>query len=162
MNTECIESPEVVTMEEPKFLKDAIENQQRAIESAEANLDWIEANRPWLTELGLEPHFSGITTVFYNPKREEVLTIIRNIGGKWDKRYKEASITYSGEMEGRTILLCDSQPPDSCRLVPTLKVIPAHWEEEKTEQGFKLECRKADDEPAAEAETEPVDEAPHD
>ena len=110
-----------------------METQMNTTEKEEANVKWVEENQSWIDEVGLEVHASGNTILFYSPTHEQVIRIIREIGGKWSKRYNASTIAYSYHLPdySRSFILCDSQPPGTCRMVPVVEIVPARWEPEK-------------------------------
>jgi len=133
---------------------EALEDQARRSKEIAANIEWLEANKSWIEEVGICPQFSGTTVLFYSPKHDQVIRIIREVGGRFAKRYDQTTITYSWYADdySRSILLCDSQPPGSCKMIPVIETVPAHWEPEKIVKGFKLQCREESEEGTADVE----------
>lgn len=137
METEITEQKKSVVEEALKVCECRLSEESR-------NRAWIEANQNWLEEVGLEIRFSGTTVLFYNPTRPQVIRIIREIGGKWNKRYNATTITYNYHLpdHSQSFILCDSQPPGTCRMIPVVQTVPAHWEPEKVINTFKLQCKE--------------------
>ncbi len=129
----------------------AIDQVQAELADAKANLEWLLENAQWINEVGIKPVFKGRMTFFFNPTHAQSIQIIQKVGGKFDKDYNATTVTYR-QYGARDFILSDSQPPGTCRLVPTETVVEAHWEPEKIVKGFRLECK-----PAAEELTTPTE-----
>jgi hypothetical protein len=133
---------------------EAIATCTRRIAEEIANKEWVEANQGWLEEVGLEVHFSGSTILFYNASHPQVIRIIREIPGKWEKEYRATTISYTSTTPdySRFFILCDSQPPGTCRMIPVVEIQAAHWEPEKVINTFKLQCREENEPGTADVE----------
>lgn len=143
------------TIENTSFYDEAIQNCENQVKAYAENIEWLKANKQWINEVGLAPSFSGNSTFFHNANHDQVIQVIRIIretGGKYNKTYNATSVTYKKTDSDRWIYLCDSHPPGSCRMVPVVETIAAHWEPEKIVNTFKLQCREEDEPGTADVE----------
>ena len=128
---------------------------KKEIEEAQINIKWLNDNQSWIDELGIIPAFLGLFTIFRKPTHQQTILIIRSLRGKWEKDYGDTYIDYNQSFDdGRHIHIANSEPPQSCKLVPIEEVVPAHWAPETRVTKFKLQCTepKPSDDPLKSSE----------
>lgn len=101
-----------------------------------SRIKWLRAHRKQLQKLP-EGRFCGERLDFDRLPHDEVIKVIRTLGGKWKKdkndhaEHGKTKIDYQSNIGGRTVMCWGGDPPPSCRLVEVEEhvpeqVIPAH------------------------------------
>lgn len=126
---------------------DAINRQAKKLQD---RVFWLESNRTTLEQLPEGAFFyssSGVDWLdFDNLSHEQVIEVIKTIGGKWDKELSSPDsgdrINYKGELNGQLVRCYAGGPPPNCKVV--------EWEEEIPAQKIQRRKLVCGNEPEAE------------
>lgn len=80
---------------------------------------------PKLSELDLDVSICGGYLDFDHLTHAQVITVIKAIGGKWDKEPQGDRVNYMTESGGIKLRCWQGEPPPSCRIVEEEVEIPA-------------------------------------
>lgn len=124
-----------------------LEKAKKKLQNLQNRIAFIELYRAAFEEAGVTPHiFDGYcqdeTYIDFNfLTHAETVAVIRAVGGKFKKDYKEGKIDYTTKIDDFTVRIYNGQPPPSCKLVEYEVEVPAKIIPARTEKKFKLECQ---------------------
>lgn len=114
---------------------------EREIERKQHEIQRLEdllVTFPALGDLTVDVSFCGSYLDFDHLSHEDVIKVIKAVGGKWNKEPCDGKINYSTTIEGMRLRCWQGEPPPSCRIVEEEVVIPA--QPERREMRRKLVC----------------------
>jgi len=111
-------------------VEDKIQILKANIRKAGEQIRWFRKHQKELEQLPDGTYYGGKVD-FDGLKHEQVIKVVRALGGKWKKTLNESRVDYEAEIDGQAVRCWRGQPPPSCRMVEVEedvpeKIIPAH------------------------------------
>lgn len=126
------------------IINDKITEYTARIETLNRMAAWYKNNEEKFIDIAptsINPLQLGLD--YDNLSHEDVMRVIKAVGGKWDKAISQAGgnrIDYTTEVDGYQLRCWAGKPPETCKLVEKTRVIPAQPERE--EKYFELVCKE--------------------
>ncbi len=125
-------------------------------------LNWLAVNKDLVLAVGCSvTAYGGIQ--FRKPTRDDTVTIMKAVGGKWDKSYYDASIGYVQIVDKIMLQIDSAPPPPSCKIITEQVLVPAQYVAEHYETRRRIQCTEpkhspsnSDSQPASPTSPEPV------
>lgn len=106
----------------------AVEQIHKTIEQLQGRIYWLEKNKERLSDLPEGQFFGQVCFDFDNLSHEQVIEVIKAIGGKWEKELSSGTgdrINYKGELHGQVVRCYAGGPPPNCKVVEWAEEVPA-------------------------------------
>lgn len=119
-------------------LRESLQTQIEGLQTKLASLEEV----PGLDTITLDASFVSYSNQidFDFLSHEQVIEVIKAIGGKWDKTPSiDASVDYVTSVGGTKIRCYQGKPPPNCKIVEVLEEIPA--QPARTVTVRKLQCQ---------------------
>lgn len=98
---------------------------EEEIKLVNERLDYVK-QVPGLDEIELDAVFWSNQIDFNELNHDDVIKVIKHIGGKWDKTPSDGgTINYETKVGDRKIRCWNGQPPPNCKIVEVIEEVPA-------------------------------------
>lgn len=114
------------------------------IQLLQNRLEWLQINQSMFKDCPDAPIDVMDGRLDFNYlTHAQTMQVIKALGGKWDKEVLETKINYTreDEIDGKTIVCWQAEPPPSCRIVEVEEEVPA--QPAGIRKVRKLECQPA-------------------
>jgi hypothetical protein len=141
MQTETTSEAPAIETPEPE-----VSNTQRAINGYLQNIAYYQKKIDWLVshadKIDRLPRVSpsGPGVDFDALKHDEVIKVIAEFGGKWDKAANGDRIDYQTKIDGMVVRCYQGEPPPSCQVVEVEEFVPEYTIPASTRKVRKLVC----------------------
>ena len=107
-------------------VKETIARLEREIEDRKKSIAFLTLKENALESLPPAEFYDFNKSLDFNfLSHDQVIQVVKAIGGKWKKEPKDDKVNYTTEKDGITIRIYQGEPPPNCRIVQEEYEVPA-------------------------------------